>query len=74
MPDFEVLDLSEPFRLSKETIDQLVENCKASMEAAIREALEGKEFKIGDYLEFMYLIDFENGEIESGIPPNQTLN
>jgi len=74
MPSIEILDLEEPFRLSQATIEELIANCKASMEAAIREALEGKEFKIGDYLEFMYLIDFQNGEIESEIPPNQTLN
>jgi len=60
----EVLDERKPFNLTSDFIKNMVETCQQRMGDAIEEVLKAGNFKIGDRLEFSYVIDFQKDHID----------
>lgn len=68
----EVLDENKSFKLSSDFIDNMVRTCQERMGNAVREVLKTSEFKIGDKIEFSYIIDFERDHVGCEVERSQS--
>ncbi len=59
----QVLDEKKPFKLSSDFIKDMVKTAQDRLGEAVEEVLKVGEFKVGDRLEFSYIIDFEKDHV-----------
>lgn len=68
----EVLDESKSFKLSTDAIKSMVLTCQQQMGYAVEDVLKVGDFKVGDKLEFSYVITFEKDHMECEVEATES--